>query len=342
MKRLAAIAVIVAMSALPACAQHGGGSHGGFSGSHAGGGFSAPRGGFSGGHVGFSAPRGSSFHGGSGSFVRSGPPRFAGSPIIFNPRPPSVRPPARFGGPVQGPVVRPPQYVSNRMPYPGRGVRPAAPISSLPRQPNPGTSHRIPYHSPYGGDHRDGWDHHGGDHGRHHGGHHHSYGFYGYYGWAGYPYAYGWAGYPYWPWWGWSYPILPASWDYWDGYDSQPASNYPASQYPEYMPGPHDTYPSDQPEPEQPGYTPWPYSRPAPSAAEPAPAAPALPGASVTLVFKDGRPNEQISNYVLTSKTLSVFDLPRRDIPVNQIDLGATARVNREAGVEFALPARPN
>src|SRR5215472_2243123 len=99
MKRLAAIAVLVAMSALPACSQHGGGSHGGFSGSHSGG-FAAPHAGFSGGRGGFSAP---SFRGGSGAFVRSGPPRFSGGPS--GPRnfyaPPSARPQFRFGGPVQ-------------------------------------------------------------------------------------------------------------------------------------------------------------------------------------------------------------------------------------------------
>jgi hypothetical protein len=182
----------------------------------------------------------------------------------------------------------------------------------------------MPYHSPNGRNHQGDWDHHG-----YHGGHdHHGVTFYT---------AYGWAGYPYWPWWGWNYPILPASWDYWGDYDSQAAYNSSASQYPEYMPGPGNNDPYDQPEPQQPEYTPWPYSSPTP----PAPAAP-VPEAPVTLVFKDGRPNERIQNYLLTAKTLSVLDLNRREIPVDQIDLAATARVNRAAGVDFALPAQPN
>src|SRR5580693_5850883 len=102
MKRLAAVAIVVALSVLPASAQRGG-SHGGFSGSHSGssgshGGFSSPRGGFSGSHSGISghAP---AFHGGSSTFNRGGM-----GPVR------SV-PPARFAGPLQP--------TSHRMPYPG-------------------------------------------------------------------------------------------------------------------------------------------------------------------------------------------------------------------------------
>jgi hypothetical protein len=59
---------------------------------------------------------------------------------------------------------------------------------------------------------------------------------------------------------------------------------------------------------------------------------------AVTLIFKDGRPSEQIHNYALTRTTLFVLDERHQDIPVEEIDLGATAKVNREAGVEFQLP----
>jgi len=200
----------------------------------------------------------------------------------------------------------------------------------------------MPYHSPGGGDHHgNGWDHGGyaGGHGHDHDGHHHyHYGFYG---------SYGWVGYPYWPTYGWGYPYLtsywPSTWDSSSDYDQEPASNNFASQYPEYAPGPYE---ESQPEPEQeqpdrPAYTPWPYSRPAPSDSSSAPvtAAPTSE-APVTLVFKDGRPNEQIHNYLLTASALTVFDLHRRDIPVEEIDVEATAKANREAGVEFALPGR--
>ena len=85
-------------------------------------------------------------------------------------------------------------------------------------------------------------------------------------------------------------------------------------------------------------YEPWqppraPYQ---PAAANP-PSAPQSEEA-VTLIFKDGRPAEQIHNYVLTRTTLFVGDANRREIPTDQLDLAATARVNQDAGVDFRLP----
>jgi hypothetical protein len=59
---------------------------------------------------------------------------------------------------------------------------------------------------------------------------------------------------------------------------------------------------------------------------------------AVTLVFKDGRPREQIHNYVLNRTTLTIWDTHERDIPVDQLDLAATEKVNRDAGVDFRLP----
>jgi hypothetical protein len=62
------------------------------------------------------------------------------------------------------------------------------------------------------------------------------------------------------------------------------------------------------------------------------------PEDAVTLIFKDGRPPEQIHNYMLTKTTLYVTDARRREIPVESLDLVATAKANRSAGVDFALP----
>lgn len=59
---------------------------------------------------------------------------------------------------------------------------------------------------------------------------------------------------------------------------------------------------------------------------------------AVTLIFKDGRPPEQIHNYILTRTTLFVGDQHRRAIPTDQLDLIATAKVNQDAGVDFQLP----
>ena len=59
---------------------------------------------------------------------------------------------------------------------------------------------------------------------------------------------------------------------------------------------------------------------------------------AVTVAFKDGRPQEEIHNYALTRSTLYVLDQHPRDIPVDEIDLQATEKVNRDAGVNFQLP----
>jgi hypothetical protein len=63
---------------------------------------------------------------------------------------------------------------------------------------------------------------------------------------------------------------------------------------------------------------------------------------AVTLVFKDGRPPEQIHNYILTRTTLFVRDQHARKIPTDQLDLAATAKVNQDAGVDFQLPGTLN
>lgn len=59
---------------------------------------------------------------------------------------------------------------------------------------------------------------------------------------------------------------------------------------------------------------------------------------AVTLIFKDGRPAEQIHNYLLTRTTLYVDDQHRRAIPTDELDLVATAKANQDAGVDFQLP----
>jgi hypothetical protein len=66
---------------------------------------------------------------------------------------------------------------------------------------------------------------------------------------------------------------------------------------------------------------------------------PPEPEAAVTLVFKDGRPIEQIHNYMLTRTTLYVQDERRREIPVDDLDLAATQKINKDDGVDFQLPS---
>jgi hypothetical protein len=60
---------------------------------------------------------------------------------------------------------------------------------------------------------------------------------------------------------------------------------------------------------------------------------------AVTLIFRDGRPPVQMSNYMLTSTRLYVLDGNPCSIPVSQLDLEATAMVNRDAGIDFNVPA---
>jgi hypothetical protein len=185
----------------------------------------------------------------------------------------------------------------------------------------------MPYDGRHGGDHgRDRGRDRDGDRDHHRDHHRDRFGFFGFNVWPGYPYL---------PWWGWSDPYL---WDNWDDsgdYDMQPG-NYASQPDQQYAPGPYEPAPDD-PEPQQQA-TPWPYSRPAPSAA---PAPSLAPETPVTLVFRDGRPNEQVHNYLLTATTLSVLDRDRRNIPVDQIDIAETERLNRESGVDFSLPSSP-
>ncbi len=60
---------------------------------------------------------------------------------------------------------------------------------------------------------------------------------------------------------------------------------------------------------------------------------------TVTLVFKDGRPSEQVHNYLLTRTALFVLDERHHVIPTDQLDLIATAKINQDSGIDFQLPA---
>lgn len=58
----------------------------------------------------------------------------------------------------------------------------------------------------------------------------------------------------------------------------------------------------------------------------------------VTVVFNNGQPPALVYNYVLTPTTLYVLDGYRYAVPLNVVDVPATDRVNRMAGVDFHLP----
>ncbi len=151
----------------------------------------------------------------------------------------------------------------------------------------------------------------------------------------------------YWPnYWGvypYIWPGYPTMFDYGDDYDSDQG---PVANYGDYgdngYPGTDNEGYGDQ------GYGPqqpppaWPSLGPYAPQYGPTSAQPAAPPSSeeaVTLIFKDGRPAEQIHNYVLTPTILYAGDAAHRQvIPIDQLDIPATEKVNADAGVDFHLP----
>ena len=59
---------------------------------------------------------------------------------------------------------------------------------------------------------------------------------------------------------------------------------------------------------------------------------------TVTLVYKDGRPPLQIRNYILTRSAIYLTGKHFNEIPLSDLDLQATQKVNWDAGVTFRLP----
>lgn len=150
-----------------------------------------------------------------------------------------------------------------------------------------------------------------------------------------------------WPWWLSSYGYLgnPDFYEYppWWGYDDSSDSQVAASQGPT-LPDYEPQLPPPDEQPDSPSLPPWPsiYSPNPPEnpnqQSAPVYVEPPQPVEPVTLVFNDGRPSEKIHNFVVTAGTLYVMDQQRQDIPIAELDLVATARVNRQAGVEFNIP----
>jgi hypothetical protein len=81
-------------------------------------------------------------------------------------------------------------------------------------------------------------------------------------------------------------------------------------------------------------YTPLPTNR----QAEPQPSAKADISATTVLVFRD-KHREEISNYAVVGHTLWIFNQDRaKKIPLAELDLPATAKVNDDRGVDFSIP----
>jgi hypothetical protein len=168
--------------------------------------------------------------------------------------------------------------------------------------------------------------------------HHPYYPYYGYYGryWHvyGYPYAYS---YPYYGW-GYSY-YGPTLWD-------QSSYSDTDNSYQRQLVGQIDSL-SQQVQNLQDQISDLqqhPASAPSPAAPPPPPLPPTASAKSAPsdlptiLVFRDQRIQE-VANYAIVGKTLVVVqDQRSKKIPLADLDLAATAKLNAERGVDFELP----
>lgn len=95
---------------------------------------------------------------------------------------------------------------------------------------------------------------------------------------------------------------------------------------------------------------PPPYPQQAYGQAPPAsPSRPGYPGATssasateeepLTLIFRNGRAPQTMRNYMMDAKVLTDMDPQHFErIPLDEIDLAATAQLNRSHGVDFTVP----
>jgi len=201
-----------------------------------------------------------------------------------------------------------------------------------------GASHRQPYNG----------DRHGGSGHYHHGdGDHHHH-------WNVYFNAFG---YPYYPWY-YGTPLFTGYVDPWlfgpgwNDYDSfsSPYNGYggysayngydtdPPAPYKEYGTQPYPQQDrDDQPAQPQASYQ-WPAYAPAQPQRESQSSTTVGRELPLTLVYKDGRPAEQIHNYLLTATKLTVLEPHYREIPLDEVNIAATEQVNRAAGLDFRVP----
>jgi hypothetical protein len=72
-----------------------------------------------------------------------------------------------------------------------------------------------------------------------------------------------------------------------------------------------------------------------------APVTDGLPHPKVTLIFKDGRAPLEVKSYVLTGAKIIAIDGERElQIPLSELDLGATEKKNQQNGIDFRVPEK--
>lgn len=149
--------------------------------------------------------------------------------------------------------------------------------------------------------------------------------------------------YPYWP----GYPFLydPNAYnlglyDWDDSEDTASETTQPGSYEPDHAPGSYEPggYESDQNGPAL-LYPPYPNQGHAAPVAQAGAAAPAISDQPLTVIFKDGRAPIKVRNYLMTARVLTDLDSQHYEqIPLDQVDLVATVRINTAAGVDFKVP----
>jgi hypothetical protein len=130
--------------------------------------------------------------------------------------------------------------------------------------------------------------------------------------------------------------LVPGWLNYGYGYDYSGDYSPDYSDQPPYAPDPNAAA-NPENAGDQEAYAPAPPRQSYQPESPPSPAIQDQP--QLTLLFKDGRTPQQVTNYAVTQTTLYVLDgARRREIPLDQIDLPQTVRTNREAGVDFEVP----
>ena len=199
-------------------------------------------------------------------------------------------------------------------------TRPAMPMRFRPGVPYRGLNQYRPAYRPSYGN-RYGYDR---DHGRR--------GWYGSYAYPGWTYF---SPYP--------YVIDPGLYDWSDTDDygsNQGATTGEYAPYPDYgepyPESPQPPYYAQAPYPQQP------YAQaPAQDTRRPAyDTGSAFAQEPLTLIFKDSRAPRTLRNYMMNTKELTDLDPQHFErIPLDEIDLAATARINRTRGVDFEVPS---
>jgi hypothetical protein len=137
--------------------------------------------------------------------------------------------------------------------------------------------------------------------------------------------------YPAWLGYGYPYVIDPGFYNWGDSDnsvndESGTAPNYPAP-YSDYgYDAPGEIPPASAQNRQRADYLPGPPSAP-------------VPEQTLTVIFKSGRAPVTMHNYMMTAKVLTDLDSQQQErIPMDQIDVAATQRVNSAAGVGFEIP----